>query len=101
MIIVGGAKGFSVTSKFSLVNHSEESTVVFEETEKIKASAGNGSNFLNINMHTINIVIVFLDCVRLYLAICSGLDNSLGKSNRIPGMVESRHTGNSCKLTPV
>ena len=61
----------------------------------------DAEEFLNINMHTINIFIVFLDFVRLYLAICSGLDNSLGKSNRIPGMVESRHTGNSCKLTPV
>jgi hypothetical protein len=59
MIIVGGAIGFSATSKFSLsfsptifhlegqplLNHSDELTVVFKDTEEIKGLAGSGSNF--------------------------------------------------------
>ena len=59
MIIRGGALGFCVTSKFSLsftptlfdlegqplLNHSEELAVIFIDTEEIKDSAGNGSNF--------------------------------------------------------
>ena len=49
--------------------------------------------FLNINMHSNNIFFVFLDFVRLFLAICSGLEDSSGKCNRISGIPGSNETG--------